>query len=84
MEIQFTHKGWRFDAAVNYSPVVRGRFTGPPENCYPDEGGEIEILELSSDGEDVMYLLDGEMADGILDAAAEQCEKDFNDYCNDY
>jgi hypothetical protein len=28
------------------SPIIRGRFSGPPEDCYPDEGGECEIIEI--------------------------------------
>jgi len=27
----------------NATPFVPGRAWGPPEDCYPDEGGEIEI-----------------------------------------
>ncbi|MBY0277913.1 hypothetical protein K2Z84_21475 [Candidatus Binatia bacterium] len=27
----------------NATPVVPGRYSGPPELCYPDEGGEAEI-----------------------------------------
>jgi hypothetical protein len=28
------------------SPFVRGRTSGLPENCYPDEGGNVEIIEV--------------------------------------
>ena len=28
------------------SPVIRGCYHGPPERCYPDEGGEVEIVEV--------------------------------------
>ena len=31
------------------SPVVPGRTFGPPERCYPDEGGDVEIVEIVLD-----------------------------------
>lgn len=40
---------WEFEDA-EYSveclmePVIPGRISGPPENCYPSEGGEIEFV----------------------------------------
>ena len=30
-------------------PLVRGRYDGPPENCYPDEGGYAEITNVFVD-----------------------------------
>lgn len=27
----------------SYTPGVPGRFSGPPENCYPDEPPEVEF-----------------------------------------
>jgi hypothetical protein len=27
-------------------PLVRGWYSGPPERCYPDEGGYASILEV--------------------------------------
>ncbi len=32
------------------TPFVRGRYSGPPEKCYPDEGGEIEDLAATHKG----------------------------------
>lgn len=28
---------------IDYTPLVPAKTDGPPENCYPEEGGEIEI-----------------------------------------
>ena len=32
------------------TPVREGRFYGPPELCFPDEGGEVDITEISANG----------------------------------
>lgn len=29
---------------VEYEPYIPAQIYGPPENCYPAEGGELEIL----------------------------------------
>lgn len=34
----------------NYTPAQAGRYSGPPEDCYPDEPEEIEIVDVSADG----------------------------------
>ena len=31
----------------DYSPLRRGRFSGPPEDCYPDEPEELEITSIT-------------------------------------
>jgi len=38
-----------FDVLVEYSytPAQRGRYSGPPEDCYPDEPEEIEIEAIT-------------------------------------
>ena len=35
--LQFIECGFLFTADIE--PFRRGRYTGPPESCYPDEGG---------------------------------------------
>ena len=32
------------------SSIVPGKYTGPPENCYPDEGGDVDILSVKLNG----------------------------------
>lgn len=41
---------YEFEGRV--SPLIRGRYSGPPELCHPDEGGEVEI--------EAAYRLEGE------------------------
>lgn len=38
------------ETEVTVYPVVRGRYFGPPEQCYPDEGGFIEPDECEDCG----------------------------------
>jgi hypothetical protein len=46
-------------------PFVRGRFSGPPERCYPSEGGEVE---------DVIAKL-GEVEVELTEAEAERAQE---------
>ncbi len=32
------------------SPVIQGKYWGPPERCYPTEGGEVEIETITRNG----------------------------------
>lgn len=45
-----------FDVNIEYSmtPIIPAQTYGPPEHCYPAEGGEIEILHCTmEDGTEV-------------------------------
>lgn len=63
-------------------PFVRGRYSGPPENCYPDDGGFAEI-------ESPVYALDEDgkrsLWDGTLTSAEKaKVEKDaYESWLND-
>lgn len=41
---------------THYTPVIPGRFSGPPEDCYPDEGGEFEFEVLDRNGRPAPWL----------------------------
>ena len=32
------------------TPYIPARISGPPEDCYPAEGGEVELIEARVDG----------------------------------
>ena len=32
-----------FECGLDVSPIIPGRFSGPPEDCYPDEGGDVDF-----------------------------------------
>lgn len=59
---------------LGYEPYVPGRFSGAPEDCYPDEGGygEWEVCNLKGEPDDDLsnklsaddiYRIDREMFD---------------------
>ena len=41
------------------TPIRKGQFYGPPELCFPDEGGEVDIIDCWVNG-NLFELLDNE------------------------
>lgn len=33
-----------FEVEVEYTDLVPAQISGPPENCYPAEGGDVDII----------------------------------------
>lgn len=63
----------------NYEPFVRGKMYGRPEDCYPDEGGYVEEVEVVEGKVETDFFewctvkgVSAKDADGILDAL--QCQ----------
>lgn len=58
---------------LEIEPFVRGRYSGPPENCFPDEGGSAEIdgpiLVQDENGEFVPW--NGTLTDSEVSKAEE-------------
>lgn len=79
MDITFTAIGLRFEAEVDYTPGTPGRYSGPPEKCYPHEPPEVEITALTVDGKDAMFLLDSTMQPEIEEAASIAADEAFED-----
>lgn len=80
------------DVTFTYSPPVPGRYSGPPDRCYPDEPGEVEIhsARIRESGEHV-ELTDGEIdqvyaeadrlyAEHVADCYEPDDDKDIADY----
>ena len=49
--MQLTQEVYPFDEYTfiieyDYTPPQRGRYSGPPEDCYPDEPEELEITSV--------------------------------------
>ena len=88
MDITFRCFGLDFEAEVDFTPGIPGRFSGPPEKCYPDEGAEIEFKTLTCEGNDALFLLESgslcaEIEEAAIEAAEEKYEPDADDYYDD-
>lgn len=59
-----------FNVEFDASPYVPAKISGPPERCYPAEGGEVEICDVYVDGESVIATLDQE----VLNRLKSKCE----------
>ena len=78
IEAQFTYGGDTYRARGTVTPYDPGRCSGPPEDCYPPEGGEVEIDSII--GPEGLVIAP---SDALVDAAtqalvdeAEDCEWD--------
>lgn len=70
------------EVTVEYSitPYDPGRTSGPPEICYPPEGGEVEIVKVFSDTDTDIKITDAEEKAWIHKIFEDH---DFDD-CDDY
>ena len=73
MQITFVHIGLTFTAECDYQPYVRGYIAGPPEDCYPDEGGAATITALSCNWKDASFLLGSDICEALDEAAYKAC-----------
>src|SRR5574340_483077 len=46
IELDYKKKSVTYTVRAEVSPFIPGRVSGPPENCYPPEGGEVEVKEV--------------------------------------
>ena len=80
MHITFNAIGLNFDAEISYTPATPGRYSGPPEDCYPDEAAELDFISLETEsGKDAMFLLASNCAEDIEQAAYEAAEQYLED-----
>ena len=75
MHITFKCFGLEFAAECDYEPYVPAQLYGPPERCYPEEGGYAGITSLTVDGKDAMFMLTGDLADDLNACAFDACEE---------
>jgi hypothetical protein len=68
-----------YDVIGTVEAMIRGRFSGPPESCYPDEGGEAEITKITdSDGKlvDIAIFSEEELRDMEYRLFQKACDDD--------
>ena len=77
MEISYTCPECEWEILYHVSPVIPGRLSGPPDQCYPDEGGEIDGPDKCPNCEiDIDF-------DDVYEFASLQDEEDFDDMDDD-
>jgi hypothetical protein len=76
MNVKFTAYGLHFEAEAEYYPIIPAKISGPPEDCYPEEGGEIEIHSLKCGGHEATFMLESDiLSEVIFDEAALAAEE---------
>ncbi len=71
-----------FEVEFSSTPYRPAKISGPPENCYPAEGGEVELESISIGGFEVTEVLSDAAYNKIktmCEEAASECEKDARD-----
>ena len=75
-------------AELNYWPFRPGKISGPPEECYPDEDEEIEILSLRVGGSespvDISPLLNNFETYRVEDAIRKTLDKMQEEFASDW
>jgi hypothetical protein len=68
-----------FAVTIDYTitPLIPARLSGPPEDCYPAEGGEVDILKVVRDDNGEPVELTGNEEDAIVEFI--QNHHDFDD-----
>ena len=54
-----------FRVVFDATPLVPEYISGPPEDCHPAEGGEVEILEIFIDVVEVSGVISAEVTASI-------------------
>lgn len=68
------------DVTFTFESGTPGYYSGPPENCYPDEEDQIEIVSVMYEGVDVYPILSESARDDIVDEIYEKA-KEMHDDC---
>lgn len=66
-----------FRVVFNASPVIPAYISGPPEDCHPAEGGEVEILEIFIGDVEVSDVI----ASTVQDTLQEKISEDLGEIC---
>lgn len=66
-----TYNDVELDVLFDASPYVPARISGPPEDCYPEEGGEVALTEVYLEGHEILSLLSQVVVDNLESQAYE-------------
>ena len=61
-----------FKVDALFTPYVRAKTSGDPDDCYPAEGGELEELTVWLDGKNVTDTIDPDALDKITKEAKDR------------
>jgi hypothetical protein len=70
---------FEFDVSANVNPYHPAKLSGPPEDCYPAEGGDCDDWQLFRDGKPISND-EFEKMGGDLDELKESIEEDAQNY----
>ena len=75
--IIYTPEDEELEYEVEYEaePYVPARIYGEPDDCYPEEGGEIDLISVKLNGLEVMGTLDEDVLDEIERQCWEDCDE---------
>lgn len=68
-----------FELSVEYSLPIPAQISGPPENCYPAEGGEFEIVGNDECPKCKTKVDQGQAADKLWDKLADDRYDDYDE-----
>ena len=76
---QFEMHGVTVLCSGTYYPGSPGRYSGPPEDCYPAEPDELEIESVTVGGVDIIALV----SDAFLDRCDDELRARIYERAND-
>lgn len=71
-----------FEVEFSSTPYIPAKISGPPENCHPAEGGEVEIESICIGEFEVSEIISDSVREKLqemCEEAAPECEQDERD-----
>lgn len=66
---------------IDYTPYISAQVSGPPESCYPEEGGEFQIIKNECCPKCGTKVTEDKARDRFFEKIA---DKTYDDYERDY
>jgi hypothetical protein len=73
VSVEVRYKDFDFIVKGSWVEYVPGRYSGPPERCYPSEGGYIEEEDIFIGSKSVISILNKNTIDAIVEKAEDAC-----------